>query len=264
MRYPTVTADLSQFEFNKSGTIINPSILLSKEESHHLTTVLRLKVGDRISLLCPNSNRRFEARIANLGKEVHLEIIKEIDPSTILRCPVYALIFALCKGEKNDLVAEKACELGVSKVFFWHATRSVIKLKDQDDINKKIERWNKITLSAAKQCGTYLCTKVTYEKNIQDVINTVNKLQSDKVIDGKFTCSLEENSKKIVEIPTTIKSSVIVIGPEGDLTQDESKLLINNGFLNLTLGPLILRAETAAISSIAAFNSHFGFVPINN
>lgn len=257
MRVPTVTADLSQLVTNDVDSLIGRQIKLSKEESHHINTVLRLKSGDKVILLCPTTTRRFEGAIAKVNSEYYIELLNEDRTKTHFRSPVYVLMFALCKGEKNDLVAEKACELGVSKLIFWHANRSVVKLKDKDDITKKLSRWNKITLSAAKQCGTYLCTSVSYEPDLEKAVQFLNAC--DTPIDRKLVCSLEEGTEQLRDLQLNFSSSVLVVGPEGGLAPKEIDQLIQHGFSQITLGPLTLRAETAAISAVASLNALLGF-----
>lgn len=220
-------------------------IKLNDDKSHYLTSVLRCKKGDAISVI-DGKGKAYEATIAEISKEkVFIDIINEIqlDTESFLNL---ILCQGILKGEKMDLVIQKATELGVKKIIPLITGRCIVKE------TRKVKRWQKIAEEAAEQCG-------------RTVVPTIHEpIQFNEFLDGQWIegfifweeggMSLKEAVLKISPSPIHpfADSSVhLFVGPEGGFTSEEIKLSEEHGLIRTTLGKRVLRAETAAIASMA-------------
>lgn len=155
-------------------------------------------------------------------------------------------LFGWCKGDKNEWVIEKSTELGVRGIGLWIADHSVVKLTFKDR-QAKLERYQKIAETAAKQCG----------RNKIPVIETFDSLKAalegdqTYIIWGALTEEAIPLGSAVLKLPKPLN---IVIGPEGDLSDKEKLLLSSLPSTPVTLGPLVLRAETAMIAAIVGTN----------
>lgn len=218
------------------------SVELSDNDAHHLIKVLRLKVGDSFQLVNENKSKVYEARLTSTNPaiaEIKKEILQENNtlPAT--------LIFAVCKGDKNELVVEKCTELGVSKIIFWQSERSISKLKDN-----KLERIEKIAYSAACQSKRTSLPNIIHCKNLKELESEISINQAST----KIICSLSDNSKKLRDLELN-KPTMFAIGPEGDFTDKELNFFKEQSFIETSLGETVLRSETAAICAISAFRA---------
>lgn len=254
LKFPRIICHFDESEKSKVSHFVPFDHRLSEEEAHHLIKVLRKTVGDEITVIDSQHNRFFRAKIISTSGQAQINIFEAIDfiPQSSY---VSVLLFALCKGDHNDLVAEKACELGVGHIVFWQAERSVVNIKGPDEAQKKIERWNKILQSAAKQCGNPLITTCSFTKDVTAAISECDKRNLSK----KYFAALTEEKIEIADLKDSPTHCAIAIGPEGDFTPQEIKILQSSNFSPIGLGPLILRAETAAISTVAGINAKWGF-----
>lgn len=237
---------------------IDQEIELGQSDTHHLKNVLRLSEGREIHINSKSCGERYSAIITNCQSNIHIKITGKlcVDPR---KSRVNVLAFALCKGEKNDFVVEKACELGVEHIILWAAERSVVEIKP-DKQKSKLDRWQKIALSAAKQSARLDIPKVYYHQNINDTLNLIEKLR-DTPKDLTICCSLSKESKEIQEIQIDERTLCqLIVGPEGDFSQTEERLLKDKKTCLMSLGPLTLRAETAAIVAIASVQAAWGWI----
>jgi 16S rRNA (uracil1498-N3)-methyltransferase len=204
-------------------------IILSLEETRHLRDVLRLCEGEKINI--------FDGQ----GKE----IIEEIAPSSPESELNLTLAVALLKGEKFDLVLQKAVELGVTKFVPVNTKRSDVKLKDAE---KKLERWQKISLEAAKQCGRAKLMQIELPQDLTKFT---------KSCEGAKALFSERNGTSFAEIKADKKITAFV-GPEGGWDDSEIEFAASNDCQIVTLGGRILRAETAVITIVSLLQNHFG------
>lgn len=228
-------------------------ITLTTEESHHLRVVLRLKVGAKTTLISKSSGQRYAAHVVSLGSNVTLEIENEI-PANQLASGVRNMICALPKGDAVDFVIEKCTELGVSRFILWQADRSVVRLTAKE-LPKKLARYEKIAQSAAKQCNRGSIPEVIVCLSLRELFESHAHLISSE--ECSLVCSLAPEAKALKTFEHRDWFN-LVVGPEGGLTGEEEELLVSNGFQRASLGPLVLRAETAAIASVAMINALFG------
>lgn len=225
-------------------------IVLDFGESKHLRDVLRLRIGDEVSVFDGEGNE-FSCSIKDIGKkETSLRILERLSQSKE-SCLDLKLAVSLLKGEKFDLVIQKACELGASEFVPLQTKRADVKLKDAKDIEKRIERWQRIALEAAKQCGRSKLPKIqkpiAFENFIKDQKNSI--LFSER--GGESFESYVRDSGKLTNISA-------IIGPEGGWEDTELLKAKESGVRILTLKGRVMRAETAAIAITAILQHRFG------
>jgi 16S rRNA (uracil1498-N3)-methyltransferase len=221
------------------------NVLLNLEETRHLRDVLRLRAGENVQVF-DGQGREFSCQIGKIGKrETVLKIIKEIPPPAPASNLDLTLAVALLKGEKFDLVVQKAVELGVTKLIPVQTKRADVKLKDGE---KKMERWRKISLEAAKQSGRARLMQIETLLNFEEFIGTSEETKILFAERGGTDFSKIKETKKITA----------AIGSEGGWEDSEIEAARKNDFQIITLGGRILRAETAAISIASILQHRFG------
>ncbi len=221
--------------------------ILNLEETRHLRDVLRLREGADIHVF-DGEGKEFFGTIEKISKsETLVEIIKEIAPSALESGLDLTLAVALLKGEKFDLVVQKAVELGVTKLIPLNTKRADVKLKESE---KKLDRWRKIALEAAKQSGRAKLMQIEKPSDFEAFIKTKT---------GTRILFAERNGASFADIKTTQKI-IAVVGAEGGWEDSEIESAREKGFQIITLGGRILRAETAAIAIIAILQHRFGDV----
>jgi len=219
----------------------------SPEEAHHILHVLRARDGERIRIF-NGAGREADAILhcANDGTLPLLDIqnARSATPRTF----EIILLQAILKGNRMELLIEKATELGVARIVPVTTSRVIPRL-DAAQARQKRERWERIAVSAAKQCGTPWLPVIESPVSLQDAMQqTAGPL---------LLASLADNTRPLAavidELRTETPSAVtVIIGPEGDLTGDETQGLLAAGAIPVSLGSLTLRAETAAIYAVSA------------
>jgi 16S rRNA (uracil1498-N3)-methyltransferase len=204
-----------------------------RNQSHHIADVLRMKNDDEVRIVdC--DGRAFTGRLffenGKVGATLTYENEGFEEPSVIC-------VAALIKKEKWELVIQKACELGATRIVPLITRRTIIRLEEKE-ISRKLERWNKIALEACQQCNrTTVCT---VERPV-----TISQLDQYKQEVNLVAYENEEN----VRLRDVLDSDRItfVVGPEGGFEKEEVSKLTDMGFVSVSLGNRILRAETATI-----------------
>lgn len=223
------------------ASINNNQVMLSKDDEHHLLHVMRMRVGDEIEVV--DSSRLFLCRIDSLSPLI-ISTIHEIKKDVELASDI-TLLFALTKGDKTDLVLQKATELGAKKIALIESERTVVTLlnKDQD---KKLARYKKIMKEASEQSHR-LC--VPELLGVYELKNLPTSLQSDlNYVAYEKDAGMTTDSFKEVQKGQSIS---VLIGPEGGFSNQEIAFLEERDFKRLSLGKRILRAETAAIYALS-------------
>ncbi|RYD35539.1 MAG: 16S rRNA (uracil(1498)-N(3))-methyltransferase [Verrucomicrobiaceae bacterium] len=236
----------------------NPSApVLDEAESRHAAEVLRLKPGDAVSVF-NGEGIQAEARISRLGKrEVALEITET--RSTAPPAARLLLAQAVPKGKNMDLVMQKATELGASGLIPLITERTVVRLSPEEAADKQ-EKWQRIVIEACKQCGQNFLPQVHRPAGLETFLSSIPST------DLRLVAAIEPGAKSLKTIlsdwsnahapaaagPDARPSSALVlIGPEGDFTPAELAKIKAAGCQPLTLGPIILRTETAAIYTLS-------------
>jgi len=229
---------------------------ISGPDVNHIVNVLRKKPGD-VLVFCPEdgSGREVRARIeAVSGETLRLEVL-EVRENTTEPYVQVTLIQGIIKGERMDTAIQKSVELGVSRIRPVITEHTVVRL-DAGDIEKKRVRWARIAEEAAKQCGRGAVPEVLAPMPLKQVIT---EPQQDEVRLIAYENERETSLKSELQAleGRNIREIRVLIGPEGGLSPEEAALAVENGFRSVTLGPRILRAETAGPAVLAAIHCFF-------
>jgi len=214
---------------------------LPADEAHHCRHVLRLRDGDTVNIF---DGRGHEAQcaIAKITNQaVQLNVLTQTS-TPALRCRI-TLAQAVPK-KSMDLIVQKATELGVTAIVPVLSERTIVRI---DEDAAKLDRWREIALESCKQCGNNWLPVIEPPRKATEFFANAGKF------DLKLIASLQPGAQPLKQIlPAQMPASVLVlIGPEGDFTPAEISEARNAGCLPLSLGPLILRAETAAIYTLS-------------
>lgn len=220
--------------------------MLAADEARHLREVLRLKPGDGVSVF-DGEGKEFRARVVQARREsAELELDEEIEPARPESPLRLTLAVALLKGEKFDLVVQKTTELGVTKIVPLITRYADIKLRDESDAGKRIARWQRIALEAAKQSGRAVVPEVTLPDSLGSVLQDSCLLFS------------ERDGHSLNEVAAPGEAITAIIGSEGGWSDEELDQARAAGATIVTLGGRILRAETAAITAAVLMQHRFG------
>ena len=230
------------------------SVVLSSEESYHAAKVLRLVSGQAVELF--DGENRFSGIIESISeKQVHVNITEQLptfEPSVKI-----VLWQGWPKAEKFEWIVQKATELGVHEIWPVIMERSIAKVDKQERIQKKMERYNRIALEATKQCSR---AHVPYIADIRKQSQAIADIKEN--FDSIFVAWEEENSllfSKAIESAILkngkLNRVLIVIGPEGGISEDEFSEFSELGAVSVSLGKRILRTETAGICAISVLLS---------
>ncbi len=241
--------------------VAQPEILLDEGSSRHLLRVLRLEPGDPLVAVHEESNTECEAIIASHVTPCAIKLLKVLKSQVKVPTEVKSLIFALGRPQANDLVCEKATELGVEQIIFWNAARSLQSKSQLKDLQSKLPRWEKIARSASEQSGRAALPTVHVCNGIQELFGYLDNIA--KPQERFLCCALSaraQPAKKLRRLTTPVH---LLIGPAGDLTEGELLALEGRGFELLSLGSCRLRSETAAIAAIAMVQAVIELAPHN-
>jgi len=220
-------------------------LTLADEDHRYLIRVLRLEVGDLVTLFDGKSSEA-DARISRIGpRAVELRVETRRDVGAPDR-PALTLIQSLTKGEKLDFVIQKATELGVTRIMPVTSARSIPQLEAIRAIGR-IARWQKIAREAARQCGRSDVPSIDAVVPLTTALHAVTKDALRLILwEGA-----RENGLGPL-LPTTRPPEVVVaIGPEGGFSPTEVEAARAAGFIPAGLGPRVLRTETAALAVLA-------------
>lgn len=229
------------------------SLLLTDREAHHASHVLRLRTGDEVIVL-DGAGVELSCHVQSCGrKQVQLSVAKR---KTIAPPPFsITLLQAVPKGKLIESIIQKATELGVSRIVPLLSERVVTRLDEREAVEKR-DRWNEIAIEAIKQCGAAWMPKIEVPMTPQAY------LARNETFELPLIASLQPGSRhpgvcfdnfrsQNGRAPRTV---CIWIGPEGDLTAEEIAAAESSGAQPITLGPLVLRVETAAIYCLSVLN----------
>jgi 16S rRNA (uracil1498-N3)-methyltransferase len=232
----------------------DPSALaLRRNEAHHVRDVLRMKQGARV-VVFNGRGREVTAEIVHLTKgEVRLRKLNETETRP-LRCRI-TLGQAIPKGKNMDLIVQKAVEIGASEIAPQISERTIVDL-DQKESEQKRAKWQQVAIEAAKQCGQNWLPTVHVPRKMKDFfshlgnfdLHLIASLQPDAI---HLRNVLAEYREQHGDRP---KSVLMMVGPEGDFTPAELALAKTHGCRPITLGPIILRVETAAIYCLSVLS----------
>ena len=231
--------------FFKSMTVpaaVGDALLIEGQDAVHLQKSLRLRVGEAV-LVCDGRSTEYDTVITAFDERgAHLEVTavhpSEAEPT--LRLTLYQ---GLPKSDKLEWIIQKAVELGVTEIVPVEMSRSIAKIGDKAD--KKVKRWQTIADEAASQSGRGILPTVQAPVRFRDILP--------RLADTPAVVCYEGGGKPFSSLIAPDQTELaLIIGPEGGIAPDEIDALFEAGVRAATLGPRILRCETAPVAAIAA------------
>ena len=231
----------SAFNFSKH------LVTLTSDEARHLREALRLKTGDDVQVF-DGTGREFRAVVSQARREsAELELGAEIQPPRPESPLKLTLAVALLKGEKFDLVVQKGTELGVNRFIPLVTRYADIRLRDESDASKRVTRWQRIALEAAKQCGRAVVPEINLPISFEPLIRKEK---------GCFLFAERGGSALSTDLRTN--NFIAIVGSEGGWSDEELDQARLEGVPIVTLGGRVLRAETAAIATAVLLQHRYG------
>lgn len=223
------------------------SVTLASDEARHLRDVLRLKPGDEVYVF-DGAGKEFQCAIEESRRDTaQLKVIAAAAPARSESPLELTLAVALLKGEKFDLVVQKATELGITGVVPVVTKLADIRLRDESDATKRVARWQRIALEAAKQSGRAVVPRIVEPISFEFLIETFN-------LEPEMSCLMfserdgQSLPQAMKQLPEKVFRLTALVGSEGGWTKEELDAARQAGWAIVTLGGRTLRAETAAIA----------------
>jgi len=239
--------------FVEPGLLQGSSAVISGELCRHISTVLRMKSGDRLRL-ADGAGREAIATITALGREgIEVDIEQVAAEPTDWKAPRITLYQGLPKGEKLELILQKCTELGASEIVPFMAARSVARLGGEK-LEKRVARWQKIALEAARQSERETIPRVDFAPDLQAVLKGGDHDLRIILWEGET----EQGLRDLLEKAPRPESIAVIIGPEGGLTPAEAALAAEAGYRPVSLGRRILRTETAGLAVVSILQYLWG------
>ena len=231
------------------------TVTLETDEARHLREVLRLKPGNEVYVF-DGAGKEFHCAIESSRRDnAVLKILEEVEPARPESTLQLTLAVALLKSDKFDLVVQKATELGVARLVPLMTKLADIKLKDELDSQKRLLRWRRIALEAAKQSGRALVPEIAAPVLFSEMIGSEDSPDYKILFSERGGLSLDSLP---AELPGDDNAITALIGSEGGWTNDELEAGQRAGWIVVTLGGRTLRAETAAIAVATLLQHRFG------
>ena len=226
--------------------LLADTIKITGSDAHHLMHVMRAKAGRLVTVVDDNGQVAAMEMVAFSDSAVTLQLKEHLAADT--ESPLKIMLAqCLLKADKMDMVVQKAVELGAVGVIPISSQNCVARYDAKKGAARK-DRWQKIADEAAKQCGRTALLKVRPIVTLGQFIADMQATDSSLVF---FYENENEQSAKEYLRSLKAKQIVLLVGPEGGFSLDEAKLIEEAGGKSVTLGPRILRAETAALTAIA-------------
>jgi 16S rRNA (uracil1498-N3)-methyltransferase len=231
------------------------ALALTGSEAHHARNVLRMKGGEKL-VLFNGQGREITAEIVDLtGDEIGLRKLHEAETPP-LRCRI-VLAQAIPKGKNMELILQKAVEIGAAEIAPIISDRTVVQVNSESAAQKQ-SKWRQIAIEAAKQCGQNWLPRVHTPKKLAELFSAA----AAESFDLRLIGSLQPDAQHLKEILADYSSEhqhrpssvLMLVGPEGDFTPAELGLARRHGCQPITLGPIILRVETAAIYCLSVLS----------
>ncbi|SFS06328.1 16S rRNA (uracil1498-N3)-methyltransferase [Dyella sp. OK004] len=227
-------------------------LILPSQAGEHVARVLRMVAGDELTMFNGDGSD-YLATIAAVGKRevnVRVQSAQRVDNESPL--PI-TLAQGVARGEKMDLIVQKATELGVARIVPLLTERSEVKL-DANRAEKRLAHWRAVAASACEQCGRARAPEVTPAQPLESWLRALDD-------NGALRLALlPEGTTQARSLRFDAAGGILVVGPEGGLGERDISSLNAAGFQGLRLGPRILRTETAGLAALAALQALHGDV----
>jgi 16S rRNA (uracil1498-N3)-methyltransferase len=226
--------------------------LLPEEVAAHVARVLRARVGQLLTLF-DGRGGEYDATILDIdrrGVRVQIGLHRAIERESPLHV---VLLQALARGERMDLIVQKATELGVAAIVGWPGERSVVRL-DAPGLARRCEHWRAVAISACEQCGR---NRVPSIQAVTDLAAACAQADAASV---RLLLSPEAD-QTLTSLVEQASSVSLLIGPEGGFGDEELALALQHGFRACRLGPRVLRADTAPLAALAVLQAVAGDFP---
>jgi len=234
----------------EQSLVLATELTLPAQAAEHVARVLRMNTGDVLTVF-NGDGFDYVATLVNVGKRdvvVRLDSREEVANESPLRL---TLAQGVARGEKMDLIVQKATELGVARIVPLFTERSEVKL-DAARAEKRLQHWRAVAASACEQSGRVRVPEVAPAQALQ------GWLESLEDNDAQRLALLPEGTLRAREVPFGQAGGLLVVGPEGGLGERDVAALREAGFQGLRLGPRILRTETAGLAALAALQTLHG------
>ncbi len=221
---------------------------LQGSAANHVARVLRLRAGDPL-ILFDDGGGEYAATVVSLARHTVRVSVGEYLP-TDRESPLHVtLAQGISRGERMDVVVQKATELGVKRIVPLLAARTVVRLNDAQAANR-LRHWRAIAVAACEQCGRNRLPELTAPMTVQQFL--VSQLP-----EGLRLLLRPDGAMRVPDLPPS-PAVTLLIGPEGGLSDAEQSAALAAQFHGLSLGPRILRTETAALAALAVIQQRLG------
>ena len=228
-----------------TGEVRDGLAVITGEDARHMALALRMKIGEMVTV-CDSSGSDYQCRITDIHPEQVRLCIEAVESSKGEPGVEITLYQALPKGDKLETIIQKTVELGVSRIVPVLTGRCISR-PDEKTMKKKLERYHKISLEAAKQCGR---GRVPEVESLIDFKTAVERMKKDNLAILFYENAQSSLKKALTE--QLGKSVSILVGSEGGFEPSEAAYAAQSGLLSLSLGNRILRCETAPLAAVAA------------
>lgn len=221
--------------------------VLEPEPSRHIAKALRMVEGDELTLF-DGRGGEYPATINAIGKkDVTVQTGEHVDVERESPLQVH-LGIAVSRGDRFDWVIQKATELGVARITPLTTERTGVKLSGER-ADKKLAHWRQVAISACEQCGR---NRVPSIDNLQPLAAWTGSTQA------QLKLVLHHRADSLPSRGTTLQTAVLLIGPEGGLSEQEIVQAQEKDFKSLALGPRVMRTETAPLAALAIIQGQWG------
>ncbi|UCE70808.1 MAG: 16S rRNA (uracil(1498)-N(3))-methyltransferase [Nitrospiraceae bacterium] len=255
--------------------LTSDDITITGDNARHLSLVLRINPGESI-IVFDGQGYRYECTVQKVHKKEIIALLNKKEPYSVESPLSIILAQGIAKGEKMDLIVQKSTELGVSKIIPLVTERTEVRH------TQKVERWRKIAHSASQQSGRDRVPEITEPMKMDHFLSVIpakagiqkkgwipdqaclsgrqgrnDKKRQSRLIDNRYLGLIlseshsEKNLKQLLCDLKDISEITLLVGPEGGFSKEEVGTAVDKGFLEVSLGPRILRTETAPIAAIS-------------
>jgi 16S rRNA (uracil1498-N3)-methyltransferase len=228
----------------------NASITLDDQAAQHIIKVLRMKKGFALQLF-NGDGCYYPATIATIDRRnVTVKTQDRIFCESESNLHTH-LAIVMSRGDRMDYAIQKACELGVNHITPLTSERCEVRLDDQQE-DKRIKRWQQIAVSACEQCGRATVPTIAQVENLENFVSANATNEALKLV------LHHRDTQDLAKVSPAPERVIMLIGPEGGLTSDEINHATQNNFMACTLGPRVLRTETAPVTILSVLQWLWG------